>query len=68
MFLIGPQFNLDTKTIDMFAPKIYIKNGDKTEVYRLVVYSAYKTVIALLFKVEYVFTYKFLDSINRFLE
>lgn len=68
MFIIGPTFSNDMQSIDIFAPKIHIKEGKTTESYRMCVYAAGKTLLILLFKIDYQFTLKFLDSLNTFLQ
>lgn len=32
-FVIGPHFSANHKHAEVFAPKVYFKNGDKEEVY-----------------------------------
>jgi len=59
---------MELKNLDLFAPRIYIKNPEgELEPFKLLVFQANKTLIPLLFKNDYNFTYEFLDSLTKFL-
>ena len=72
--MIGPVFSqptnnpMDLKYCDLFAPRIYVKNAEgELEPFKLLVYQANKSLIPLLFKNDFNFTYEFLDNLTRFL-
>lgn len=67
MFVVGPHIAIDRRSVDIFAPRVYIKVNGKLEPFRMFVYQGLKTFVVLLFKVDHQFTYKFIESIQTFL-
>ena len=37
-FVIGPTFVPDSKYAEVFTPKVYFKNGDQEETYKMMVF------------------------------
>ena len=68
-FVIGPHNFADAggaSSMRNFAPVVYL-NDEKTgeiKAYRLMVYIGHKTMVAMLFDVDFVFTYSFLDRLD----
>jgi hypothetical protein len=59
-FIIGPHNFSDiggVASMQCFAPKVYIKENDQIKPYRLLVTLGHKSIIALLFEVDFDFSY-----------
>ena len=70
-FVVGPHSLSDIggkQSMQNFAPIVYFPDQDgKVKAYRLMVYIGHKTMLALLFDVDFTFDYSFLQKLDSHL-